>query len=175
MDYLTSDQLVKYVETVATNPTLWHDLASVSDKRSYELLISTPVLNAWVISWNNGHDTGLHDHDGSAGGVIVVQGHIIESRLEKHEHGNCIIEREHDYHLGSTFQFGPFDIHRVRHAGANKGPAVTIHAYSPPLKRMGSYGFNEYDEFNRLPMEGEEELRPLELALKKDGSYQQKE
>ena len=31
----------------------------------------------------------------------------------------------------------PPDIHRVRHAGG--GPAITIHAYSPPLWRMGAY------------------------------------
>jgi hypothetical protein len=28
-------------------------------------------------------------------------------------------------------------IHRVRHRGA--GPAVTLHAYSPPLRRVGTY------------------------------------
>jgi hypothetical protein len=28
-------------------------------------------------------------------------------------------------------------IHRVRHAG--EGPAVTLHAYSPPLHRVGTY------------------------------------
>ena len=38
---------------------------------------------------------------------------------------------------GETFTFAASDIHRVLHAGA--APAVTIHAYSPPLWRMGAY------------------------------------
>ena len=38
---------------------------------------------------------------------------------------------------GGAFSFAPSDIHRVLHAG--DGPAVTLHAYSPPLWRMGAY------------------------------------
>ena len=33
--------------------------------------------------------------------------------------------------------FTAADIHRVNHAG--DGPAVSLHAYSPPLRRMGAY------------------------------------
>ena len=37
---------------------------------------------------------------------------------------------------GSTFTRPPLAIHRVLHAGT--GPAVTIHCYSPPLRRTGA-------------------------------------
>ena len=44
----------------------------------------------------------------------------------------------HDHDgAGEVFSFGPHDIHRVSHVEG--APAVTIHAYSPELKRMGAY------------------------------------
>ena len=41
------------------------------------------------------------------------------------------------YVPGDVFDFSPVDIHRVTHAGTT--PATTLHAYSPPLRRMGAY------------------------------------
>ena len=41
------------------------------------------------------------------------------------------------YVPGDVFDFSPVDIHRVTHAGT--APATTLHAYSPPLRRMGAY------------------------------------
>jgi mannose-6-phosphate isomerase-like protein (cupin superfamily) len=38
---------------------------------------------------------------------------------------------------GTTFTLPPVAIHRVLHTGT--GPAVTIHCYSPPLRRTGAY------------------------------------
>ena len=38
---------------------------------------------------------------------------------------------------GGTAMVPAVAIHRVLHAGV--GPAVTIHAYSPPLRRTGAY------------------------------------
>ncbi len=38
---------------------------------------------------------------------------------------------------GEAFHFAAAEIHRVLHAAT--APAVTLHAYSPPLWRMGAY------------------------------------
>ena len=54
----------------------------------------------------------------------------------------------------------PSDIHRVLHAGG--GPAVTIHAYSPPLWRMGAYEVAPGGELRRHSVSYAEELRPLD-------------
>jgi hypothetical protein len=45
----------------------------------------------------------------------------------------------------------------VLHAGV--GPAVTIHAYSPPLTRTGAYTVGPGGELERVSMSYEEELR----------------
>jgi hypothetical protein len=60
---------------------------------------------------------------------------------------------------GESFAFGPSDIHRVAHAGGP--PAVTVHAYSPPLWRMGAYEVLESGELQRWSLSYAEELRPI--------------
>jgi hypothetical protein len=60
---------------------------------------------------------------------------------------------------GGSFTFGPADIHRVSHAGTQ--PAVTLHAYSPPLWRMGSYEVLPTGELRRWSLSSAEELRPI--------------
>ena len=54
------------------------------------------------------------------------------------------------------------DIHRVLHAGG--GPAVTLHAYSPPLWRMGAYLVEPDGGLQRHSVSYAEELRPLQAA-----------
>ena len=63
---------------------------------------------------------------------------------------------------GSSFYFGASDIHRVLHAGSE--PAVTIHAYSPPLVRMGSYTIEANGQLRRHAVSHEDELRELSAA-----------
>jgi len=60
---------------------------------------------------------------------------------------------------GEGFTFGPDAIHGVSHAG--RAPAVTIHAYSPPLWRMGAYEILDGGELRRHSLSYAEELRPL--------------
>ena len=48
-----------------------------------------------------------------------------------------------------SFHFCPADIHRISHAGTE--PAVTLHVYSPPLLRMGTYSLTD-DTRGQEPM-----------------------
>ena len=61
---------------------------------------------------------------------------------------------------GESLTFGASDIHRVSHAGTE--PAVTLHAYSPPLWRMGAYEVSPDGTLRRHSMSYAEELRPLD-------------
>ena len=90
-------------------------------------------VSAWLICWMDDHDTGFHDHDVSSGAVAVVAG-----RASREERLRWAGRRTHaSFGAGEVFDFTAADIHRVRHAGG--APAVTLHAYSPPLWRMGAY------------------------------------
>src|SRR5829696_1205232 len=50
-------------------------------QRTYQPLLKTPHVSAWLICWMPGHDTGFHDHDGAAGAVAVARGTVREERL----------------------------------------------------------------------------------------------
>jgi hypothetical protein len=58
---------------------------------------------------------------------------------------------------GTTLFVPPTAIHRVLHTG--DGPAVTIHAYSPPLTRTGAYRVGPEGELERTSLPYDEELQ----------------
>ncbi len=103
----------------------------------------------------NDHDTGFHDHDLSAGALSVVRGSVCEERLVL---GGAPSSRT--LSAGESLTFAASDIHRVAHAGSE--PAVTLHAYSPPLWRMGAYEVSPEGTLRRHSMSYAEELRPLD-------------
>jgi hypothetical protein len=100
------------------------------------------------------HDTGFHDHDRSSGAVAVLDGAVREDRLAV---GGPPASRVAG--AGETFMFGAADIHRVLHAGG--GPAITLHAYSPPLARLGAYEVLPDGVLVRHSVPADEELRPV--------------
>jgi quercetin dioxygenase-like cupin family protein len=152
---LDEAELRELAASVAARPDLWsqrvhHD----PHARTYEQLVRDEHVEVWLICWMEDHDTGFHDHDLSAGAVAVANGSVREDRLLLR--GG---ETTRVMHAGDTFSFAASDIHRVLHAG--DGPAVTVHAYSPPLWRMGAYEVKESGELKRHSVSYAEELRPL--------------
>jgi quercetin dioxygenase-like cupin family protein len=105
--------------------------------------------------WTEDQDTGFHDHDESAAAIAVMSGRVREDRLTL---GSG--ERTREIGTGSVFSVPATAIHRVLHAGT--GPAVTIHAYSPPLVRTGAYRLGDDGELRREALPLEAELRARE-------------
>jgi hypothetical protein len=62
-----------------------------------------------------------------------------------------------EFGAGEAFVVEPVAIHRVLLAG--DGPAVTIHAYSPPLRRTGAYTVGPDGVLERESHSFEVELR----------------
>ncbi|HEX4467534.1 MAG TPA: cysteine dioxygenase family protein [Solirubrobacteraceae bacterium] len=153
---LTAAELEDFARAIAERAELWIGLVKHDrTQRLYEELLSDRHVTAWLICWMDEQDTGFHDHDVSAGAVAVVSGTVREERLAV-----GAAPRERRVAVGSSFSFEPADIHRVTHAGTD--PAVTLHVYSPPLRRMGAYAIAEDGVLARHTMSYEEELRPLE-------------
>jgi predicted metal-dependent enzyme (double-stranded beta helix superfamily) len=155
---LDGAELEDLAARLAARPDLWgHLVRHDPGERVYEELLRDNHLAVWLICWMEDHDTGFHDHDRSAGAVAVAQGAVVEDRLVL---GRAPTSRT--VGAGAAFSFAASDIHRVRHGGA--GPAVTIHAYSPPLWRMGAYEVAPGGELRRHSISYAEELRPLAEA-----------
>lgn len=104
---------------------------TVPDERCYELLLSTPRYDAWLIHWPAGTGLDAHDHGRSAGAFAVVSGTLDE---ETTDGGVTSTRRVHE---GGTIWFEADHVHAV----VNRGDvgATSVHVYSPPLRTMGFY------------------------------------
>jgi hypothetical protein len=152
---LSPRELQSLVDDLAHRPELWRDRVAFSDEsRHYVSLYRDDHVDVWLLCWTRGNDTGWHDHDISSGAVRVVQGAI-------NEHNPRI---GGDHHLatvpaGASFRFGPEHIHRLT---GGTDDTVTIHAYSPPLWRLGRYSIDGDGLMRRVSVSYADELRPLD-------------
>jgi len=154
------NDLRQFVAWLAKSSELWapvvrHDSAA----RVYEQIWDDEHVNAWLICWSEDQDTGFHDHDVSAAAVAVIAGCVREDRLALGRPQ----PRSREFGAGELFTLPPVAIHRVLHAGDE--PAVTLHAYSPPLRRTGAYHVGPDGELQRESLPVEQELRPEPVLL----------
>jgi mannose-6-phosphate isomerase-like protein (cupin superfamily) len=155
----TAPELERFVRGLAAMPELWRDHVRHSDDlRVYEQIWDDEDVNAWVICWSEDQDTGFHDHDESAAAIAVIAGHVRDERLTLGggRSGSGAGRSACELAPGDVFTVPPVAIHRVLHVG--EAPAVTIHAYSPPLKRTGAYRVGPNGELERESQSFEVEL-----------------
>ncbi|MDQ6749711.1 MAG: cysteine dioxygenase family protein [Actinomycetota bacterium] len=154
---LTRAALERVVIHVAAEPDLWElQIDRRSNQRMYASLHRDARVDVWAILWRAGSDTGWHDHDTSSGAVRVVEGALAEFKLRLGAG-----ERRHEYRADDCFSFDPSHIHRLV---CETGCAVSIHAYSAPLWRLGRYTVDDGGALHRTSVTYADELRPLELT-----------
>jgi rhodanese-related sulfurtransferase/predicted metal-dependent enzyme (double-stranded beta helix superfamily) len=144
----TREELANIVSLIASSDG-WMDKVRLRvDRRWYERLYLGADHDIWVISWLPGQSTGFHDHGSSSGAFIVATGN-----LEEHRPG----ERTRVLHPGTPRAFGPDYSHDVRNASS--APAISIHAYSPPLSEMNEYELDGSQLVPRERVSGKAETR----------------
>jgi quercetin dioxygenase-like cupin family protein len=152
---LDPDELRALVASVASDPDAWaQHVAFDADERVYASLHRDAHVDVWLLCWTPENDTGWHDHDVSSGAVAVVAGELVENNLTL-AHG----ARETRVPAGRVFSFGPDHIHRLN--GAVHG-SISVHAYSPPLWRMGQYAVSDAGVLRRISLSYADELRPID-------------
>lgn len=149
---LSVQQLEDLVTALGADEATWalhvrHDAA----QRGVSLLMRDDQVEVWVLSWLPGQDTGYHDHGGSAAAIRVTRGEIFEERLTL-----AGPPKGHSLAEGAIGVVPALHIHRVRHAGVE--PAVSIHAYSPPLGEVGVYSEDLNGLIERRVQPGDHEL-----------------
>jgi predicted metal-dependent enzyme (double-stranded beta helix superfamily) len=155
---LDRNELRDLVARIAAEPERWRSLVRHGTaSRAFEQLWRDEHVDVWVITWAKGNDTGFHDHDTSRGAVAVLEGEILEERLTV---GGPVREIRH--RAGQAFDFDASHIHRM--SQDRDRPAVSVHAYSPPLWRMGTYAVGSDGTLRRQSVSYAEELRPVEAA-----------
>jgi len=131
---LSQARLRRVVSAVAAQPESWSGLVRFGGgQRWYRRLELADDHEVWLLSWLPGQGTGFHDHGLAAGAFAVAQGRVRE-RTVAAGHGGL---RQRTVAAGGIRSFGPQYVHDVANAFAE--PAVTVHAYSPPLTAMRRY------------------------------------
>jgi hypothetical protein len=155
---LTRPELLELVATVAATPQRWrHEVAYNDEERHYVCLRRDAHVDIWLLCWTPRNDTGWHDHDISSGAIAVVEGRLAEHNLAV---GRPSVMTE--IPAGRMFSFGPDHIHRL--TGLDAG-SVSIHAYSPPLWRLGQYAVDGDGVLTRSSVSYADELRPIEVGI----------
>jgi cysteine dioxygenase len=106
------------------------------------LLHEGPGYHALVLCWKSGQRSPIHDHRGSSCGVRVLQGIATETRYQRGASGTLMATRSHELPEGSICGSQDADIHTMSNLEPGT-PLVTLHIYSPPLLRMGTYSLTD--------------------------------
>ena len=131
-----------------------------AQRRWHRRLYRDGRVDVWLISWLPEQGTQLHDHGGSAGAFTVVEGALAEAVLVRQSSAaassavarpaagasvggvgvgaaGAATLRERRHRTGATVGFDGRHVHDVRNL--DRVPAVSVHAYSPPLTSMTFY------------------------------------
>src|SRR5581483_2925780 len=97
----------------------------------------------WIMCWKNGQRSPIHDHVGSNCAVRVVRGTATVTDFVFAPNGHVKAVASHDFPFGSVFANHDEELHQVSNLQAGSADLVTLHIYSPPLLRMGTYSLTD--------------------------------
>jgi cysteine dioxygenase len=154
------ESLVRYLDGLAGRPALadlaaavaplpvdWADVADFVrfSERGYtrNLVRAGPWYHLLVLCWKNGQRSPIHDHAGSSCCVRVLRGTLTETRFAFAPNGHVKAVESTDHAPGSTFASADLDLHQVSNLQPGGADLVTLHVYSPPLLRMGTYSLTD--------------------------------
>jgi DMSO/TMAO reductase YedYZ molybdopterin-dependent catalytic subunit len=154
------DALISYLNSLETRPSL-SELAGqlerlkpdAQDLADY-LRFGEPTYqrnlaragrwyHLWVLCWKNGQRSPIHDHHGSSCAVCVLRGTATVTDFEFAPNGHVKAVGSRDYPAGSVFANQDDQLHQVSNLQAGSKDLVTLHIYSPPLLRMGTYSLTD--------------------------------
>jgi cysteine dioxygenase len=107
------------------------------------LVRSGPWYFVLVLCWKNGQRSPIHDHRGSACGVRVLRGTATETQFEFAPNGLVKATFSRDVPQGSVIGSEDTDLHQVSNLQSGNADLVTLHVYSPPLEKMGTYSLTD--------------------------------
>lgn len=155
---LELDALESFARRLAEHEDLWRPLVIRDEnRRRYRLLYEDERVDVWVLSWMPGQGTGFHDHDLSSVGLAIAQGMVVERQMLIPTGATRL-----ELTPGSSRQGGPGYIHSA--AWGSGDPAVSIHAYSPPLLKVGQFRADENGVLRRHIEHGRQELMDHTIA-----------
>jgi hypothetical protein len=112
-----------------------HPVRHHTDERWHTRLHSGQYVDVWLIAWPQYRNAALHDHGGSIGALSVVRGTLTEYRWLPGADRPALLPRR--LRAGRHAGFPVGYVHDV--VNLEPAPALSVHAYSPPLTAMSYY------------------------------------
>jgi len=110
-----------------------------SQSYARNLVRAGPWYHVLVLCWRNGQRSPIHDHAGSACCLRVLRGTLTETTFVFAPNGHVKAVGSRDLPVGSIAATEDSDMHQVSNLQDGSADLVTLHVYSPPLLRMGTY------------------------------------
>jgi predicted metal-dependent enzyme (double-stranded beta helix superfamily) len=130
--------IVKIATDLAKQRALWEPLVSNDSAARYYVRLARDLeFEAWLLTWLPGQGTDWHDHGGSAGAFVTLQGVLTEQQTEVGYGAPRIIPESRELVADTLRRFGSRHVHQVSNRGVE--PAVSLHVYAPSLVEMHQY------------------------------------
>jgi predicted metal-dependent enzyme (double-stranded beta helix superfamily) len=130
-------ELGRIVGEIAASPHQWQPVVRFSAEHRwyYRLDDASPeaAYEVWLLSWLPGQRTGFHDHGDACGAFAIAAGDLAETTGRP----GSAATRRRVLSAGAVRTFGKAHLHDV--SNDTTRPAVSVHAYSPPLSLMRRY------------------------------------
>jgi predicted metal-dependent enzyme (double-stranded beta helix superfamily) len=126
--------LGRLVGEIVADQARWSQLVRFTEpQRWYQRLELADDYEIWLLSWLPGQHTGFHDHGEAVGAFGVARGRLSERTVP----AGRSQARSRPVSAGTVRSFGSKHVHDVQNTWAE--PAVSVHAYSPPLTAMRKF------------------------------------
>lgn len=106
----------------------------VAEGRWYEIL---------VICWRSGQRSPIHNHRGSTCGLCVLDGVCTETIFAHSPCGQVFAIESHEARHGTVAAVEDQDTHQVSNLQSEGQDLVTLHIYSPPLRKMDMFSITD--------------------------------
>ncbi len=118
--------------------------ACVFKDKKYQrnLIRGTEWYELVCLCWMSGQRTPIHDHAGSSCAFLVVEGEATEIRYEHTPSGLICPAWTRRHQPGYVCASSEADIHQVANTQPHDRCLITLHCYSPRLRRFSVYSLD---------------------------------
>jgi cysteine dioxygenase len=108
-------------------------------KYARNLIARSSFAELLMLCWRSGQRTPIHDHGGSIGVILMVEGLLTETMYEHAPEGHVRPYNTYRWGPGGITGADVPDIHQLLNLQPEKRDMVTLHCYAPPLSVLNTY------------------------------------
>ncbi len=108
-------------------------------KYARNLIARSSFAELLMLCWRSGQRTPIHDHGGSVGVILMVEGLLTETMYEHAPEGHVRPYNTYRWGPGGVTGADVPDIHQLLNLQPEKRDMVTLHCYAPPLSVLNTY------------------------------------